>query len=386
MNIVISTDSFKGSVSSIEAARHLEKGIKYVVPDADTTVIPVADGGEGTVEAFLEVLDGEKFYRTVQDPLGRSITATFGWVEKEKLAIIEMAAASGLPLLREEEKSPEIASTYGTGELIREALDFGAKKIILGIGGSATVDAGTGCFQALGVKFLDKGGYEVQEGGGNLGNIKTIDLSGLDSRLKQVDFVVASDVNNPLLGENGAVAVFGPQKGVSSDKINLFEQGFANYADAVEHMLGEELTSIPGSGAAGGFGFSLKAFLSVEMHSGLELIAELSRLEEHIQRADFVFTGEGKIDDQSLSGKVPVGVGRIARKYNVPVIAFTGSFEGEAQVLRDEGITVIIPIVDKPMPLKDAIKYGGELLERSAQRVMNLVNIQSHPYKKMNQD
>ncbi|KMM36924.1 glycerate kinase [Guptibacillus hwajinpoensis] len=369
MRIVIAPDSFKGSMSSLTAAQAINRGIKEVFPDAETILVPMADGGEGTVEALATILNGQEVaVDGISDPLGRPIRATYSWVESTSTAIIETASASGLPLLKESELDPDQASTYGTGELIKHALDKKARKIILGLGGSATVDAGTGCFEALGVQFRDQSGERIKATGAKLAHISSIDLTLLDSRLKDVEIVVASDVTNPLLGEEGAISVFGPQKGVSD--ITRFEAGMNNYASRVSEKIGMNLENSEGSGAAGGFGFSLLAFLDPIFMSGFSLIAEHSCLKEQMKSSHLVITGEGKLDSQTLYGKVPSGISELAKSVNVPAIAFAGT----STILEDKekGIMTVLPIIDEPMELKEAIRRGPDLLYRASKRFMTL--------------
>jgi glycerate 2-kinase len=383
MKVVIAPDSFKGSVSSTKAASLIEHSIKLINEGIETVVIPMADGGEGTVDAFLAIFGGERIEETVEDPLGREITAFYGWLGKEKTAVIETAAASGLPLLKEEELNPYLASTYGTGQLIKSALNKGAKKIIVGLGGSATVDAGTGCLQALGVRFLDETGTELRACGGNLRNIHSIDYSQLDARLENTEIIVASDVTNPLLGPNGAVYVFGPQKGIKEQELPIFEEYMSHYATVVNQTVQKDEINSPGSGAAGGFGFSLQSFLSIQMISGFELIAKLSRLEEHIKEADLVITGEGKFDSQSLYGKVPIGIARMAKKYYTPVVVFAGKIEENLDSLESEGISLLYPIVDGVMTLQEAMENGCELIKKSTRRFFKAVQIGSSSKKEI---
>jgi glycerate 2-kinase len=377
MKVVIAPDSFKGSVSSTKAASLIEQSIQSMNEHIETVTIPMADGGEGTVDAFLAIFGGERIEETVEDPLGRSIKASYGWIGHEKTAIIETAAASGLPLLMEDELNPFLASTFGTGQLIQSALNKGAKKIIVGLGGSATVDAGTGCFQALGMKFFDQEGKELRACGNNLQNIETIDISELDVRLKDTEIIVASDVTNPLLGPNGAVYVFGPQKGVKEEELPIFEKSMAHYARIVYQTVAKDETNSSGSGAAGGFGFSLRSFLSIQMMSGFELIAKLSRLEDHIREADLVITGEGKFDSQSLYGKVPIGIARIAKKYKTPVVVFAGKIEEETDSVETEGISLLCPIIDRPMTLQEAMANGDKLLSTSTRRLLKSLQLGS---------
>ncbi|WP_254901736.1 glycerate kinase [Thalassobacillus devorans] len=374
MKIIIAPDSFKGSMTSVEAAEQMKQGILAVDPMLDISMIPVADGGEGTVDAITIALQGEKVVKQVNDPIGRLIDAEFGWIPKSKTAVVETAAASGLPLLTEKELDPVNASTYGTGELVKEALEKGAERIILGLGGSATVDAGTGFLEALGVRFLDDNGKEIRASGGTLSQIASIDSTKLDKRLENVEFMVASDVTNPLLGEKGAVAVFGPQKGVKNDQLNHFERGMARYAQQVIRHIGKDFTEEEGSGAAGGFGFSLLSFLEPSFESGFEMMARLSDLEDEIRSASFVITGEGKLDTQSLYGKVPIGIARLAKRNHIPAIAFTGKIEGDLTLVKDEGLELVLPIVDGAMSLDDALNNGKELLYRASRRFIETIH------------
>ncbi|MGP4082970.1 glycerate kinase [Pseudalkalibacillus sp. R45] len=375
MKIVVAPDSFKGYMTSIEASEAIRKGLLEVDQKLDIVTVPMADGGEGTVEALTAILDGEIKTEEVMDPIGRKVQAAFGWVETTKTAVIETAGASGLPLLKDRELDPYRASTYGTGQLVSRALDLGAENVILGLGGSATVDAGTGFFEALGIRYLDEKGKEIQAAGGILGKIKSIHTSGLDSRLADVTFTIASDVTNPLLGREGAVSVFGPQKGVTEDEMPFFESGMEHYAETVATHTGNDHRLAEGSGAAGGFGFSLLSYLNPKFESGFTLISDFSRLESHIKHADFVITGEGKVDAQSLYGKVPVGIARIANTYKVPTIAFAGKIEGDLQAAAGQGLSSVLPIVDEPMILLDAMDKGQELLQKAAVRFMTIVQV-----------
>ena len=375
MKIVIAPDSFKGSLTSIEASRIINQAILDSDSTVETVQIPMADGGEGTVDAVLWNRDGEKISCRVHDPLGRFIDATYGWIENEKTAIIETAAASGLPLLDLAELDPHRASSYGTGELITDALAKGAEKIILGLGGSATVDAGTGLFQALGVKFLDVDHNEIVWTGGLLERISAMDPSGLDPRLEAVELIIASDVTNPLLGKDGAIAVFGPQKGVADEQLAFFEQGMRHFSELAARETGREMANEPGSGAAGGIGFLLLILLDVEFRSGLELMVELSGLEKHLDATDLILTGEGQIDGQSFFGKVPVGIGRLAKKRGVPVIAFAGSVGAGTEKLEQAGIEAVMPIAEGPINLSDAMRNGGDLLYNVTTRLMKILEI-----------
>ncbi|MGZ4031455.1 MAG: glycerate kinase [Tumebacillaceae bacterium] len=368
MRIVIAPDSWKGSLSSTRGAQVIERAIRELLPDCEIVCLPVADGGEGTVDALLASLGGERVLEQVQDPLGRTVEAYYGWVEAKRLAIVETSAASGLALLQTGERDPKVASTYGTGQLLRAALDRGAKQVILGLGGSATVDAGTGLLEALGVVFYDQAGQQVRGCGGALGQIAAIDASKLDARLADVEIIVASDVTNPLLGQQGAVAIFGPQKGVTGAEMSLFENAMEQFADVVCRTTGTDVRDAAGSGAAGGLGFALQAFLTVQMRSGFEIIATQADLENKIASAQLVITGEGKFDAQSLFGKVPVGIARIAKKLGVPTVVFAGMVEGDFAWAEREGISLAVPIVDGVMTLEEAMNDAEELLHRAVQR------------------
>ncbi len=366
MNVVIAPDSFKGSMSSREAAERIRAGLARVFPAWEMMAVPMADGGEGTVEAILAVIGGRRMRGQVKDPLGESIEAEWGYCEKRGLAVIETAAASGLALLKEPD--PARASTYGTGQLLKQALDHGVREVVIGLGGSATVDAGTGFFAALGVRFFDCEGREMDPAGGNLGKIDHIDGSELDPRLQKVRITIASDVTHPLLGPEGAIHVFGPQKGIQPEELARFEGGMSRFAEHLVRVTGRDHRWTPGSGAAGGFGFSLLSLLNVEWRSGLEWIADQGRLEERIRQADLVITGEGRMDRQSLYGKVPVGIARIAARHEVPVVAFTGQIQGDLTEAEETGIAVILPITESPISLEDAMRQGPALLESAAFR------------------
>jgi len=376
MKIIISPDSFKGSMTTLDAANQIEAGIKAVFPKAQIWKIPMADGGEGTVDTFLGLTGGEQIKQLVLDPCGRPVEASYCWSDKDKTAIIETAAASGLTLVPEPERNPEHLTTFGTGQLIKHALEQGAVKIILGLGGSATVDGGTGCLQALGIKFFDRNDNELHGNGISLSLIERIDYTGLDSRLNKVEFIMASDVKNPLLGEQGAVYVFGPQKGLEASKLNDYERYMGHFADRVEEATGRDERNTAGAGAAGGLGFGLLSFLpKLQVMSGFELIASLTSLEDLMKQADLVITGEGKFDSQSFQGKVPVGISRMAMPYDVPVVVFAGTVEGNPINAQEEGIRMVIPIVDQIMTLDQAMMQGKLLLFRSVKRFFETVHL-----------
>jgi len=373
MNIVIAPDSFKDCLTSPDVAKFIEMGIRNVFPDANIKLIPMADGGEGTVVTLVTATNGEIFYRKVHDPLMREITAHFGVLGDGETAVIEMASASGIELLKKNERNPWETTSYGTGELIKHALDKGCKKIILGIGGSATNDAGTGMLQALGVQLLDVNMREIETGGGALENLVSIKTDKLDKRLNQSKIIIASDVMNPLLGKTGASAVYGPQKGADSDMVRRLEANLEHFADVVKQQQGISVENIPGSGAAGGLGAGILAFLPSEIKPGFDIVKEVVELEKYIQDADFVITAEGKIDSQTAYGKTPAGVAGIAHKYNIPVIAFAGIVEDGINELYKKGFRAIIPIANKPMSINESIKKARELLVMAAEQSMRLI-------------
>lgn len=375
VKIVVAPDSFKGSFDSLKATQIISQAIKDFDHKIEVVEIPMADGGEGTVCALLQTIGGEEITCTVEDPLGRLIEASYGWLKFKKAAIIETASASGLPLLTLEELNPLQTSSFGTGQLIKDALDRGAENIILGLGGSATVDAGVGLFQALGLIVLDKTGCEIDRVGGRLHEIHSIDIANVDSRLYNVKLTIASDVTSPLLGEKGAVYMFGPQKGITTEQLPYFEKGMEHFSYVMNNVSVQDYRLYPGSGAAGGIGFSLLSLLDVQFESGLNLIVEMTNFREHVKTADLVVTGEGKIDGQSLMGKVPVGLGRIAKEYDVPVIVIAGSIGENSSLLEQEGIKAILSIVDGPMSLKEAITNGETLLYETTKRMMKLLQI-----------
>lgn len=368
MRVVVAPDSFKGSLTSTAAAEAICAGLRDAFPGVTCRVVPMADGGEGTVEAVVAVTGGDLFTVPASDPLGRPLEAAFGWVPERRLAVVEMAAASGLPLLAEAERDPARASTFGTGEVIRAALDRGAEALILGLGGSATTDGGSGLLRALGARLLDGRGREVS---GLLDGVAEVDLSGLDRRLKGLALTLACDVSNPLLGPNGAVAVFGPQKGVTPALAAVLEDAMARYAEALTRATGRDCRAVPGAGAAGGLGFGVMAALGGTVRAGFDLIADLGDLAAAMGQADLAVTGEGRLDAQSLFGKVPVGIARLGRRTGTPVAAFAGAVDGDPALFRAEGLAAVVPIVDGPMPLSQALADAPVLLRRAARRFMD---------------
>lgn len=375
MRVIVAPDSFKGSISSIQAATAVERGINQAAAKVGQNVevikIPIADGGEGTVDAIISGVGGRLEKVMALNPLGREIESFFG-ILPDQTAIIEMAAASGINLIKPEERNPLLTTTYGTGQLITKALDAGCKNIIIGIGGSATNDGGVGMAQALGVRFLDQNGRPVGFGGGELGKIHKIDLSGIDSRLESAAFTIASDVKNVLWGPEGASVIFGPQKGATSEMVTVLDHNLLYLANLIKRELGKEIALTPGSGAAGGLGGGLMAFLNAEIRPGIEIVMELTGFREKVQAADLIITGEGATDYQTMFGKVPYGVAQIAKEYHKPVICISGTLGNGYEKLYDAGINAFFSIVNRPMTLEEAIRRGEELLEKAAENIFKI--------------
>lgn len=375
MKIVIAPDSFKGSLTAKEAASNIEIGVRNVFKHADIIKIPMADGGEGTVQSLVDSTGGKIIKVKVKGPLLDSTEAFFGILGDGKTAVIEMAAASGLLLLSSEERNPLKTTTYGTGELIKHALNYGCRNIILGIGGSATNDGGSGMAKALGAKLLDGDGNDIGFGGESLSQLSKIDISQLDERIKDTIITAACDVENPLCGPNGASHVFGPQKGADAQMVELLDRNLAHYSDVIKGTLQIDIKDIPGAGAAGGLGGGLLAFLNAKLRKGIDIVTEAVNLEKEIVDADLVITGEGMMDFQTQFGKTPFGVAKIAKKYNKPVIAIVGSIGRDAEVLYEMGIDSIFSLVDKPMSLDEAMTHSALLLQKTAERIMRLFKI-----------
>jgi len=363
MKIVIAPDSFKESLSATAVADNISKGVLQVMPEANLAKIPISDGGEGLLEALMKPLQGKLVSVSVKDPLLRNIQADYGILDGGTTAVIEMAEASGLELLTKDERNPLITSTYGTGQLILDALDKGCTKIIIGLGGSATNDAGIGMITALGGKFLNKNDKSIGEGGGALSSLHRVDISELDKRLLECKIVGACDVSNPLTGLKGASYVYGGQKGGSVSELEKLNQNLVHFASIIKVVLDKDVKDIKGAGAAGGMGFSLLAFLDATLVPGIDLVIELLQLESHIKNADFVVTGEGKIDKQTLFGKTISGVAKIAKKHGVPVIAIAGKTDNDVSGLYKLGVTSVFPIVNQPMCLKESIKQTDSLIQ-----------------------
>jgi len=375
MKILVAPDSFKGSLTAMEAAENIKNGIHNYDPQIDIDLLPMADGGEGTVQSLVDATEGEIIKKKVTGPLGNTVEAFYGLLGDKKTAVIEMAAASGLPLVPEEKKNPSKTTTYGTGELIAAALDAGAQKIIIGIGGSATNDAGVGMAQALGAEILDEKGEQIDFGGGSLSQIEQIKLDKLDSRLKDVEILAACDVDNPLFGENGAAYVYAPQKGADPEMVEILDQNLRHFNQIAIKELNKDTNQIPGAGAAGGLGAGLVAFLDAELKAGVKIILDLINFEERLGNVDLVITGEGMLDGQSINGKTPVGVSRSAAEKNIPVIAISGTLgEGVEKVL-DHGINSYFSIIDRPAELKEIIEKSPELLSKLSEQIIRTIKI-----------
>ena len=372
MRIVIAPDSFKGCLNALNAALAMRRGVQRVYPDSLIDMIPMADGGEGTVEAILCAVRGEKIKIAVTDPLGRSIGAAYALIDEGETAIIEMAAASGLTLLSNQERNPRVTSTQGTGILIRNALDRGVKKILLGIGGSATNDGGAGLAVALGVKLLDAQGNELPQGGAALANLVNIDMSGLDPRLAKVQIEVACVVQNPLCGPEGASVVYGPQKGANPEDIRVMDTALQNFGEVLSGVAGTNLLELAGGGAAGGLGAGVVGFLGAKLRPGSQMVLEVANADEKIKHADLVLTGEGRTDFQTAYGKVPVGVSALAQKYSVPVLVISGSVEGFPDFLADVGVASCFSVAEGPATLDEAFLKAEEQLERAVWRVLTV--------------
>jgi glycerate kinase len=373
MKIVIAPDSFKGSLTALQVAEAIEVGLRRVFPDAAIEKVPMADGGEGTVQSLVDATSGQILTAQVLDPLGNSINAQYGVLGDGVTAVIEMAAASGLTLVPLDKRDPRVTTTYGTGELIRAALAHGCRKLIIGIGGSATNDGGAGMAQALGAKLLTASGEQIEQGGGSLATLNSIDLSELDSRIAETETIVACDVNNPLTGKQGASHVYGPQKGATPEMIRVLDANLVHFDKIVQRDLSKSVGNVPGAGAAGGLGAGLMAFLDASLKSGIEIVTEATQLSKRFAGADLVITGEGQINFQTVFGKTPVGVAQVAKTHNIPVIAIAGSIADDSDGVYDAGIDAMIDIVPEPMPLETAIENATALTEIAAERAGRLV-------------
>ena len=375
MKIIIASDSFKGSLSSIEVCKAASEGIKTVAPDCEVVMLPIADGGEGTLEAMTFATGGSIITAQCSNPVGDLISSHYSISGDGKTAVIEMAKASGLYLIPKEKRNPYFTTTYGVGELIIHGLDKGCRNFIVGIGGSATNDGGVGMLQALGFRFLDCHGQELERGGRGLSKLHKIDISMKDKRLDECTFKIACDVDNTLCGPKGASHVFGPQKGATPEMASELDDILAHYAQTIERDLGKSVLEIKGGGAAGGLGTAFVAFLDAVLVSGVELILDSLNFSQELQGVDLVITGEGQMDEQTQYGKVPMGVSRRAKEENIPVVAIVGSISGDLTALYRVGLTAAFSVVNKPMTLDDAMDNAYDLVKQAVENVVGLFNI-----------
>ena len=375
MKFVVAPDSFKGSVSALGVAEAIERGILSVFTGAEVIKLPIADGGEGTIEALVTATGGQVLYEEVVGPLGTPLKAHWGILGDSETAIIEMAAASGLPLVPADQRDPRITTTYGTGQLIKAALDKGLRKIIIGIGGSATNDGGTGMAKALGARFSDSEGKALAPGGKALAGLAGIDLSGLDKRLQETTIMVACDVDNPLCGERGASAVYGPQKGATPAMVAELDAALGVYAAVAEQATGKAIACCAGAGAAGGLGAGLLFFTNAQLRPGVEIVLEAAGFASMVQGADLVITGEGRTDFQTAYGKAPVGVAKVAKQYNIPVVCLAGGLGQGADNVLNHGIDGLMSVIPAPMNLEQCMENGDQLIEAATARLCRLVKV-----------
>lgn len=375
MKIVIAPDSYKESLSAMDVAVAIENGFRRVMPDADIVKLPMADGGEGTVQSLVDATGGQIITVNVTGPLGNEVEGFFGLMGDGKTAVIEMAAASGLHLVPPSQRNPLVTTSFGTGELIKAALEHGATHLIVGIGGSATNDGGAGMAQALGVKLLDKEGNAIGLGGGALEHIHTIDCSGIDSRLAEVKLEVACDVDNPLCGEKGASAIFGPQKGATPSMVMKLDANLSQYADVMNTELGRDVKNSAGAGAAGGMGAALMGIFNADLRPGINIVMDAVNLSEHLKDADLVITGEGRMDSQTVHGKTPMGVARCAKQFNLPVIGIAGCVSNDVDVVHEHGIDAVFSVVPRSVSLEEALREGAVNVENTAANVARLLTL-----------
>ncbi|GKU77544.1 glycerate kinase [Paenibacillus sp. L3-i20] len=373
MKVVIAPDSFKGSLSALEAGAAIERGIRKVLPEGVIKVIPMADGGEGTMDCLISSTKGRFVSESVVNPLGRLIDSGYGILGNGTTCIIEMAMSSGLYLIERYERNPLLTTTFGFGQLIKAALDRGCRQFILALGGSATNDGGAGMLQALGAELLDIENEQIGFGGGELERISTIRIEGMDARLSECEFIIACDVDNPFIGEKGASAVFGPQKGATTEMVGQLDSNLEHFANVINNTLGIAIHDIPGTGAAGGLAGGILAFLNGKLESGVSIVARVSELSNAMEDADLVITGEGRVDAQTVRGKTPYGVAKIAKSHNVPVIILAGSIGEGVDVLYEYGVSAVLSIVNRPMTLEEAMEETDTLLAAASEQVIRII-------------
>ncbi|WP_318439795.1 glycerate kinase [Photobacterium leiognathi] len=369
MKILIAPDSYKESLTAMEVATAIENGFRQVIPNAEYIKLPMADGGEGTVQSLVDASNGTIIEHSVTGPLGEQVNGFFGLMGDDKTAIIEMAAASGLHLVSPELRNPMLTTSFGTGELILAALDKGVEHIIVGIGGSATNDGGIGMAQALGVRFLDENNKQISYGGGALDRLHRIDISNIDPRLVSVKLEVACDVDNPLCGEKGASQVFGPQKGATPEMVTQLDNNLAHYAEIIKRDLGKDVKDMAGAGAAGGMGAALLGLFNAQLRPGIEIVMDAVNLADALKDAALVITGEGRIDSQTIHGKTPIGVARAAKRFNKPVIGIAGSLSYDCNVVHEHGIDAVFSVVPRSVSLAEALAEAAINVELTARNV-----------------
>ncbi|MEN9659296.1 MAG: hypothetical protein RL571_2761 [Pseudomonadota bacterium] len=375
MKIIIAPDSYKESLSALDVATQIEAGFREILPDAQYIKIPVADGGEGTVEALVAATGGRMMQQSVTGPLGECVSAFFGLSGDCQTAIIEMAAASGLTLIAPALRNPMLTTSYGTGELILAALDNGATHIILGIGGSATVDGGMGMIQALGGRFLTESGAALGFGAAGLGQLAQIDLSRLDPRIAECKIEVACDVDNPLTGEHGAAAVFGPQKGATPEMVKILDASLSHYARIIKEQIGVDIVAAKGAGAAGGMGAAALAFLNASLRPGVEIVLESVQFAALLQGADLVITGEGRMDSQTIHGKTPMGVAQMAKVFDIPVIGIAGCLSPDVGVVHQHGIEAVFSVLNRAVSIEEALAHAAENVRLCARNIAATIKI-----------
>ena len=375
MKILVAPQEFKGSISALSAAEAAKTGILRVFPQAEVVLCPVADGGDGTLETLVEVSGGKVRVCSVQNPIGETIQAQWGAMGDGVTAVIEMARTSGLALLSLAERDPLNASTYGLGQAISEALDEGFRRFIVGIGGSATNDAGAGMAQALGANLLDGHGNAINFGGAALANLQTVDISNMDSRIKESKFLVACDVSNPLTGAEGASAVYGPQKGATPEMVQSLDDALSNFATVVKKDLKKDVSEISGAGAAGGLGAGMMAFMGAELKAGVDIVLDTVNLRDKLSSVDLVITGEGGMDFQTVYNKAPIGVARIASEHNIPTIAIAGLLGSNFKIVHEHGILAATSIVNGPITLEEASERAFELISDSVEESLRFISV-----------
>ena len=379
MKVVIAPQAFKGNLSAEEAAQAIARGVALADPAAQSTLTPVADGGDGTLDVLVEATGGQVFSSRVTGPLGEEVTSRWGAMGDGETALVEIALVSGLAMAPPRQRDPRIATSYGAGQLVRQALDQGYRRIIIGLGGSATNDGGAGMAQALGARFLDHEGLELPLGGSALARLATIDPSAIHPGLAEAEVIAATDVNNPLCGPSGASEVYGPQKGASPALVKELDQALAVYAEVLHRSLGKQVADVPGAGAAGGLGAGLMAFANATLQSGVDMVCQAVDLDGKLEGADLLITGEGRIDASTAFNKAPVGVAKRAKAKNVPVIALAGSLGAGYQEVYAHGIDAVVPICDRPMSFRESLGRTRELLCDAADRAVRLWGIAGRP-------